>query len=155
MKLRNALFDNNIKSKFSESINAVLPITVIVLILSISFVPIEPGPIVLFLFGAIMLIFGMSFFTMCVDMSMMPMGEGIGSAMAKSKNKLIPMLLCFLLGVLITMAEPDLTVLANQIPAIENAIIIIAVAVGVGLFLVFALLRTAFKIPLTYILVFF
>lgn len=155
MKLRKALFDNNIKSKFSESINAVLPITVIVLILSVTFVPLEPGPIVLFLFGAIMLVFGMSFFTMGVDMSMMPMGEGIGASMAQSKHKLIPMLLCFILGVLITMAEPDLTVLANQIPAIENFTIIIAVAVGVGIFLVLALLRTAFKIPMSHILVFF
>lgn len=155
MMKQHLFINKKLKEKLSEALTSVLPITAIVLILSVTFVPLEPGPVVLFLFGALLLIFGMSLFTLGVDMSMMPMGEGIGVSMAKSKNKLLPMGLSFLLGVLITIAEPDLTVLANQVPAIENMVIIVAVAVGVGLFLVFALLRTAFKIPLSYILIFF
>lgn len=144
-----------LREKMSESLSSVMPIIGIVLILAITVIPLEPGPVVLFLFGALMFIFGMSIFTMGVDMSMLPMGEGIGVTMAKAKHKLIPAALCFLLGVLITIAEPDLTVLANQIPAINNMVIIVSVAVGVGLFLVFALLRTALKLPLRFVLIFF
>ncbi len=144
-----------LREKIAESLSSVMPILGIVLILAITVIPLESGPIVLFLFGALMFIFGMSIFTMGVDMSMIPMGEGVGITMAKSKNKLLPAALCFILGILITIAEPDLTVLANQIPAIQNMVIIISVAVGVGLFLVFALLRTALKLPLRYVLIFF
>lgn len=141
--------------KFSEAFSSVLPITVIVLILSITFVPLEPGPVVLFMFGALLLILGMALFTLGVDMSMMPMGDGIGSSMAKSRHKLIPVLLCFILGVLVTIAEPDLTVLATQLTGIPNMTIILAVAVGVGVFMVLSLMRTALKIPLSYTLIFF
>lgn len=59
----------NLKQKFSEALKSVLPVTAIVLILSVTFVPLEPGPVVLFLFGALLLIVGMSFFTLGVDMS--------------------------------------------------------------------------------------
>lgn len=148
-------FDDKMKGKLRESIAAVVPIVVIVLVLSATIAPMSTGPIVLFLLGAVMLILGMTLFTRGVDVSMIPMGEGIGVKLASSKNKLIPMALCFALGVLITIAEPDLTVLANQITSIPNLVIIVSVAVGVGLFLVFALCRTAFKIPLSYILIFF
>ncbi|MBR2989246.1 MAG: DUF1538 domain-containing protein, partial [Clostridia bacterium] len=146
--------NNEMKNKFVESLRAVLPITAIVLILSITVAPIESGPIVLFLFGVVMLIVGMSFFTMGVDMSMMPMGEGLGATMAKSKNKLLPVILAFFLGVIVTIAEPDLTVLANQIPTIENMIIILAVALGVGAFFAFAQIRSKLKISLSKILIF-
>lgn len=144
-----------LKEKVGESLSSVLPITIIVLVMVLTVVPIEPGPIILFLMGACLLIFGMAFFTLGVDMSMMPMGEGIGVQLAKSKNKTLPILLCFLLGVLITIAEPDLSVLASQIPSIDDMIIITAVAVGVGVFLAIALLKNVFKVPLSYILFFF
>ncbi len=152
--MRKISLNRKLHEKISEAMTSVLPIVIIVLIISVSFAPLAPGPIVLFLFGALMLILGMAFFTLGVDMSMMPMGEGIGVSMAKAKHKIIPILLCLVLGVLITVAEPDLTVLANQIPSMKNAIIF-AVAGGVGIFLVIALLRTKFKIPFSYILVFF
>ena len=151
--LVNMLGNNEMKNKFVESFSAVLPITAIVLILSITVAPIESGPIVLFLFGVAMLIVGMSLFTMGVDMSMMPMGEGIGATMAKPKNKLLPVTLAFFLGVIVTIAEPDLTVLANQIPTIENMIIILAVALGVGIFFAFAQIRSKIKLSLSTILI--
>ncbi len=144
-----------LREKLSESLSSVLPITAIVLVLAVTVVPLEPGPVVLFLFGAMMLIVGMSFFTMGVDMSMMPMGEGIGVEMAKSRNRVLPIILCFILGIIITIAEPDLTVLADQITSIDSWLIIMAVAIGVGLFLALSLVRTALKIPFSYILIFF
>ena len=75
-----------LKEKIMESLASVLPLTAIVFILSITLLPLSSGALVLFLFGAVMLIIGMGFFTMGADMSMMPMGEGIGMEMSRTKN---------------------------------------------------------------------
>ena len=131
-----------------ESLASVLPLTAIVFILSITLLPLSSGALVLFLFGAVMLIIGMGFSTMGADMSMMPMGEGIGMEMSRTKNIGGPLLVCFILGMLITIAEPDLQVLAEQVPAIPNKILILSVAAGVGLFLMIAQIRIFFHIPL-------
>ena len=132
-----------------------IPISVIVLALSVSIAPVSTGVMVLFLFGTFLLIFGMGLFTMGASMAMQPMGEGIGVQMSKAKNALIPALLCFALGVIVTIAEPDLTVLAEQIPSIPNLVLILSVAAGVGVFLVIALLRILFGIRLSKLLLVF
>ena len=137
-----------LKEKIMESLASVLPLTAIVFILSITLLPLSSGALVLFLFGAVMLIIGMGFFTMGADMSMMPMGEGIGMEMSRTKNIGGPLLVCYSLGMLITIAEPDLQVLAEQVPAIPNKILILSVAAGVGLFLMIAQIRIFFHIPL-------
>lgn len=139
--------------KIQESLSSVLPITAIVLVLSISVAPLTPGTLVLFLFGALLLIAGLGVFTLGVDMSMTPMGHGIGVYMSRSKHMVLPLAVAFVLGVLITVAEPDLQVLAQQVPAIPNQVLIMTVAAGVGIFLVIALLRILLKIPLSYLLV--
>lgn len=144
-----------LKEKVSESVVSVLPITAIVLLLSISIAPLSPAALILFLFGALLLVLGMGLFTMGVDMSMIPMGEGIGAQMSKAKRILIPLLACFVLGFLVTMAEPDLQVLAEQVPAIPNLVLLLTVSAGVGIFLVVAELRMLLKIPLSYTLLFF
>ena len=144
-----------LKEKLAESVSSVLPITAIVLLLSITIAPLSSGVLVLFLFGSLLLIFGMSVFTMGAGMSMQPMGEGIGVEISKSKNKWMPLLLCLALGIIITIAEPDLTVLAEQIPSIPNMVLILAVAVGVGVFLLLSFLRTSLGIPLSKMLLVF
>ena len=146
---------HQLREKMAESLSAVLPITAIVLLLSITIAPVNSGVLVLFLFGSLLLIFGMSLFTMGAGMSMQPMGEGIGVQISKSRKLLLPLIICFALGVIITIAEPDLTVLAEQIPSIPNMVLILAVAIGVGLFLVVSLLRTALGIPLSRLLLVF
>ena len=127
--------------KIRESLSSVLPITAIVLLLSISVVPLTPGTLVLFLFGAFLLIVGVGVFTLGVDMSMTPMGNGIGVYFSKAKHMAIPLSVALALGVLITVAEPDLQVLAQQVEAIPSIVLVLTVAAGVGLFLVIALLR--------------
>lgn len=144
-----------LREKVFESISSVVPITFIVLVLSITIAPLTPGALTLFLFGALLLILGMGFFTLGVDMSMIPMGEGMGVELSKAKKAGIPLLVCFVLGVLITIAEPDLQVLAEQVPAVPNLTLILTVAVGVGFFLLIAQLRMMLKIPISYILIFF
>ncbi|MDE7218688.1 MAG: DUF1538 domain-containing protein, partial [Oscillospiraceae bacterium] len=136
--------------KIKESLSSVLPITAIVMILSITIVPLTPGVLVLFLFGSFLLIVGVGMFTMGVDISMTPMGNAIGVTMSRARHRAVPLAVAFVLGMLITVAEPDLTVLAQQVPAIPNWTLILTVAGGVGLFLVVALLRVMLKIPLSH-----
>ncbi len=132
-----------------------MPISGIVLLLSISLAPLESGVFAMFLFGTVLLILGMSFFTIGSNISMEPLGSGIGKQFTKSKTLIFPAICCFLVGVLITIAEPDLQVLAEQIPSIPNMALILAVAGGVGVFLVISLLRNAFGIPLSRLLIVF
>ena len=139
--------------KIKESLSSVLPITAIVLLLSVTIVPLTPGALVLFLFGSLLLIVGVGIFTLGVDMSMTPMGSGIGAYMSRCRHVAIPLAIAFVLGMLITVAEPDLTVLAGQVPAIPNRVLILTVAAGVGLLLVVALLRILLKVPLSRLLV--
>ena len=144
--------NKNLKGKIKESLSSVLPITVIVLILSITVSPMPIGTLVLFMAGAALLIVGMGFFTLGADMSMLPFGEGAGEQITKIGKLGIILPICFLIGFIITIAEPDLSVLATQVPSIPNAVIIITVAAGVGIFLIMAMLRILFRIPLKYVL---
>jgi hypothetical protein len=145
-----------LQEKIIEAFSSVLPITVIVLIASIVLVPIPAGTVLGFLAGAALLIIGMGFFTLGADMAMMPMGEGIGIQLTKAPSIFIVVFLSFVMGVVITIAEPDLQVLAQQVPSIEPSIILVlTVAMGVGIFLVVAVLRTLFKIRLSVLLIIF
>ena len=141
--------------KLKESLEAVVPIIVIVLILSFTIAPVPPGILMAFIIGAILLIVGMMFFTLGAEMSMTPMGERIGTRIAQSKRLPVIIGLCFVLGFIITISEPDLQVLAGQVPSVSNMTLILAVAVGVGIFLVAAVLRMLFSKPLSYMLLIF
>ena len=145
----------HIFASIKESLSSVLPIALIVLILSVTCVTLQAGVLVLFLFGTIMLILGMSFFTVGSAISMEPLGDGMGKTLNKKNFILIPLLICFVLGFLITVSEPDLQVLAEQVPTIENSILINCVGIGVGLFLAITLIRNKKNIPLRRLLVFF
>lgn len=143
------------EEKFKETLKAVLPILAIVLILCFSIAPIPPGILISFLIGAVLLIAGMLLFNVGVELSMTPIGERVGSIMTKSKNVFIVVLVSFVMGFAITISEPDLQVLAQQVPSIPNLTLILAVAIGVALFLVVAILRMLFGIPLSGLLVLF
>lgn len=95
------------------------------------------------------------FFTLGAEMSMTPMGERVGAVITKSRKLPVILGIGFLLGFLITISEPDLQVLANQVPSIPNRTLILSVAAGVGLFLVFAFLRMLIGISLPKLLVLF
>ena len=133
--------NSKLKSKIQESLSAVLPITGIVLVLSIFLVPIEIGTAVMFFVGAFLLIVGMGMFQLGAEISMEPIGEGIGVEISKSKNIFIMYAISMIMGLIITIAEPDLQVLSNQVPAVPNMVLILTVAVGVGIFLTMAVWR--------------
>lgn len=145
----------HIQATVKEALQSVLPIAVIVFILSISLAPLDAGVLVMFLFGTFLLIIGMSFFMVGSEISMEPLGEGIGIQISKTKQTLISFVVCMVLGILITIAEPDLQVLAEQVPSIPNMVLILCVAVGVGIFLSIAMIRTRKGIPLTKMLLLF
>ncbi len=145
----------HIFSSVKESLKSVLPIALIVLILSVTCVTLQAGVLVLFLFGTILLILGMSFFTVGSGISMEPLGDGIGKSLNKKRKLLIPLLICFLLGFLITVSEPDLQVLAEQVPTIPNSLLVGCVGVGVGIFLCITLIRNKKELPLRRLLVIF
>ena len=148
-------YTERLKEKLKEALQAVLPIMGLVLVLCFSVAPISPSILLCFLMGGGMLMAGMMFFTLGAELSMTPMGERVGSAMTRSRKVWLILLLAFLLGVLITISEPDLQVLANQVPAVPNMTLILAVAVGVGIFLALALLRMLLGIPLNAMLMVF
>ena len=137
-----AAIQTNLLEKLNEALKAVLPIMGIVLLLSFTIAPLPSGILLLFLFGGILLILGMMFFNLGAELSMTPMGEKVGKKMAGSMHLGLVLFLCFLLGFIITISEPDLQVLAGQVPSIPNLTLILAVAGGVGLFLMIAALAS-------------
>lgn len=142
-----------LNEKIKESLASVLPITAIVLILCFTIAPVSMSTIMLFFIGALLLIFGMGFFTLGTEIAMTPMGELVGAHITKKKKLPLLIIIGFLVGVIITIAEPDLQVLAEQVPSIPSMTLIIAVALGVGIFLAIALLRIVFRLRLSYMLV--
>lgn len=125
-----------------------MPIIGIVLFLCFGAAPISPSILLCFLMGAVFLLIGMMFFTLGAELAMSPMGERVGSCLTRSRKLFVIVVLTFLLGLIITISEPDLQVLAQQVPAVPNRLLILSVACGVGVFLVVAILRMLFGIPL-------
>ena len=145
--------NNPLHSKFREALISVLPITVIVLILNFTVAPLPIYIIALFLTGSLLLILGMSLFTLGADISMMVLGEKIGSYLTRSRKLILIIISTFIIGVFITIAEPDLKVLAKQTPAVPDILLIIAVAIGVGVFLVISFIRILFQVKFSYLLI--
>lgn len=144
-----------LKDKLKEAFSSVFPIVLIVFILSFTVAPIPAGSMLAFIFGAALLVLGNAFFTLGAEMSMTPMGERIGAKITQTKNIPIIALVCFVIGAVITISEPDLQVLADQVASVSTPVLIGAVAAGVGFFLVLAVFRSFFKIKLAHLLLFF
>ncbi len=135
--------------KLKESAIAVLPIAVIVLLLGIFAGDIKAPALVNFGICTVMLTIGISLFSMGVDMSMMKIGRYIGTTTSKTKNIIIMAIIATVMGFVITIAEPDLTVLAGQVPGLSSKwVIILTVSIGTGIFLALALIRIMFRIDL-------
>ncbi len=145
-------------AKIKEALISVLPITLIVLILS--FTPIVSftfTEIFVFAISAILLIIGIGTFNLGADLAMTPMGEHVGAGLTKSKKLWLLLSVSFFMGLLITIAEPDLSVLAGQVESagINGTLLILTVGVGVGLFLLISILKIVFKVNLSTLLMFF
>ena len=103
-------------SKLKEALISVLPVTAIVLIISFTpLVDLSVTETVAFAVSAVFLILGIGLFNLGADLAMTPMGEHVGTGLTKSKKVSVLLIVCFIMGVLITVAEPDLSVLAGQV----------------------------------------
>ncbi|MBR1509503.1 MAG: DUF1538 domain-containing protein [Bacteroidales bacterium] len=147
---------NSLKDKLKESLVSVLPVSLIVLILSLTpWVNISGGELVVFGIATILLIIGIGLFNLGADMAMTPMGQYIGEGLTSSKKLGLLLSVAFIMGLLITIAEPDLSVLASQVSAVMNGtLLIVTVGVGVGIMLLLGVLKILFHQDLTGILMF-
>ena len=142
-----------LKQKLMESLRSVVPITVIVFALCFTVIPVPTDILLMFVVSSVMLVVGMGLFTLGTDLSMTPVGEQVGSAITKSRKLWVVVAMSLIVGCIVTVSEPDLQVLAQQVPNIDNSVIVLSVSAGVGIFLVAAMLRILFKIKLSYLLI--
>ena len=143
--------------KIKEALVSTLPVTGIVYVLAMTpLFNLSQTELITFTVGAVMLILGIGLFSLGADLAMTPMGSHVGSGLSKQKKLGLLLSVCFMLGMLITIAEPDLQVLANQVSAVMNGTVLIyAVGLGVGAFLVIAILKIVFRRSLSQILMLF
>lgn len=143
--------------KLKEATVSVMPVTLIVLFLYFTpFVDLTAKELTVFLISAVFLTVGIGFFSLGADVAMTPMGEKVGSGLTKSRNLPLLLSVAFVMGLLITIAEPDLTVLAEQLQAVINpTTLIVTVGVGVGIFLLVSVLKIVIKTDLSLLITFF
>jgi len=134
---------------------SVLPIVMIVMILCLTITPVPTDQMLSFLLGAVLVVVGMGLFSVGADTAMTPIGSRIGTTLTKSRKLGLILLVSFLLGIAITIAEPDLQVLAETVPHIDGGVLLITVGVGVGFFLALSMLRILLGIRLRWLLLFF
>ena len=144
-------------NKLKEAFVSVFPVALIVVILNFTpLVDFSAREIVTFIISALLLVVGIGLFSLGADLAMMPMGDHIGAGLSKLKNFKLLLFVCFLMGVLITVAEPDLTVLASQVKdKINPTVLMVSVGVGVGTFLLLAVIKIVCKLQLSMMLFFF
>ena len=143
--------------KLKEATVSVLPVSLLVLLLNCTpLVQFNWVETVVFVCASIVLIIGISLFNLGADIAMTPMGEQIGSTLPKSGKLNLLLIVCFLMGLFITLAEPDLSVLASQVKEVLNpTVLTFAIAVGVGIFLILSVLKIIFRVSLSKMLTFF
>jgi intracellular septation protein A len=138
--------------KVKESALSVLPVVIIVIVLCLTVSPVDTDLLLCFLLGAVMLVVGMGFFSLGADTAMSRIGSRIGTALTSTKKLPLILAVSFLLGFAVTVAEPDLQVLANTVPHINSTVLLVTVGVGVGFFLSMCMLRIITGIKLRYML---
>ena len=146
-----------LRDKIVEALISALPITVIVYLMALTpmfeFSTVE---LITFTIGAVLLVLGIGLFNLGADLAMTPMGTHVGSGLSKQRKLGLLLVVCFVLGMLITIAEPDLQVLANQVSAVMNGTLLVyTVGLGVGAFLVISILKIVFRKSLSHILMLF
>ena len=142
-----------------EALVSALPITAIVYIIALLpafHFQLSSAELLTFTIGAVMLVLGIGLFSLGADLAMTPMGTHVGSGLSRQKKLGLLLSVCFVLGMLITIAEPDLQVLANQVSAVMNGTLLVyTVGLGVGGFLVFAIMKIVFRKSLSHMLMLF
>lgn len=142
---------NNLKNNFSESLKTIIPIVIIVMVLTL-ILPIPPSLLISFLLSSGLLVIGTGLFTFGADISMLTIGEKLGNKLVKSKKLWLVLFVCLIIGTVVTIAEPDLRVLADQLTSIPSNVLIVIISLGVGVYMLLSSLRTLFGLDLNMIL---
>lgn len=146
----------NIFAKFKETAFSVLPVMIVVVLLGLTIAPLHLGTMTRFVLGGILVIFGLTLFLLGVDIGILPIGERSGAALTAKRSLKLLLASAFLIGFIVTVAEPDVQVLADQVRAIAPGVskwgLILMIAVGVGFFVALGILRTVLSIPLNILL---
>lgn len=150
----------NLLEKLKETAVSVLPVMVIVILLGVTVAPLPALELVRFAIGGVFLIIGLTIFLAGVDLGIEPMGERIGAELTK-KRKLWLLLFCaFLIGFLVTVAEPDIQVFGDQVKSVFSSVnknvFVLVIAAGVGIFLLLGLLRSVlnFSVKITFLVLY-
>ena len=141
-----------LSEKLKESLSSLLPIVLIVLALNFTFAPMPFEVRGMFLLGAFFLLVGMVMFTLGQHLALMPIGEHLGQYLSRSRKIWLIVIAALLMGTMVTIAEPDLQILSRQVPGIPNMVLTVTVAVGLGVFLVLAMLRILYQISMAKLL---
>ena len=145
--------------KIKESAISVVPIMLIVVILHFTIAPLQAGQLGQFLLGGVLIILGLGVFLIGADLGMVPFGQRVGSYLTHKRNLWIMLPAAFVIGFAVTIAEPDVQVLANQVSAVASSIdrrmLLGMIAVGVGIFLLVGMIRTVMQIPLRWLFIIF
>lgn len=144
-----------VAEKMRESVVSVLPILIIVLVLCFTVTPVSNDLLLGFLIGAVLVIAGMGLFSLGAELSMTPIGSRIGTALTRTRNLPLILIVSFALGFAVTVAEPDLQVLAETVPHIKGTVLLVTVGVGVGFFLSVCMLRILTGVRLRWLLIAF
>jgi len=139
--------------KLTEAARSTLPVILIVLLLCMTITPVPPDVLLCFLLGSVMVILGVALFNLGADSAMTPAGKCLGAAMTGTKNLPFILISSLILGFSITIAEPDLLVLAKTVPHISTTLLLVSVGIGVGIFLMLCMLRILFGWKLRWLLI--
>lgn len=146
----------NVLNKLKETLISVLPIVLIVLILGVTVVPLEKELLLRFIPSSLLLIAGLTVFLLGADIAIQPMGERTGAELTKKRKLWLILLTAFLIGFIVTVAEPDIQVFANQVqniyPSINKLFVSLVIGLGVGFFLMAGLLRSVLNLSVKVVL---
>ena len=146
----------NILNKLKETAVSVLPVMAIVLFLGLTFVPLDKYLLARFVIGGLLLIIGLTIFLLGVDLGIQPMGERCGAELTKKRSLTLLLIVAFIIGFIVTAAEPDIQVFGDQVrsifPFVKKLSITFVIAAGIGLFIMLGLLRTVLNISLKWTL---
>ena len=148
---------DNLTNKLKEVLSSVLPITILVLLLNFTILPLERSLLIPFLIGSILIIIGLTIFLLGVDIGITPVGKLMGSSLARTNKLWVIIIAGFMLGFIISIAEPDLHILAGQVDLVSSGIIpkfsiVLVVSIGIGILLFTGFIRILYNISISIML---
>ncbi|MCX6012996.1 MAG: DUF1538 domain-containing protein [Chloroflexi bacterium] len=149
---------HDIKKTTIEVLQAILPITIIIIIFQFTFVKMPAGQFVQFIIGTLMVAAGMILFLLGVKIGLLPIGESIGGELPKHNSLFYVIGIIFIIGFAITIAEPNVLILCDQINiysggSLSANTLLYVTAIGIGIFASVGAIRIIFNLPLTYFLI--